>query len=1046
MQIGGMYTIDFARVSKIPKFEVTIKNGDSKRTIKLILLKNSEVLNLNNYTIVVAAKKIDDKDIFNDVKTIDAESGICEVEITEQMLALDMDLPCEIVLYNADGVVASSSNFVISKINSIKEDTNIVSSDEFKALTKALSDVTWVKSGLNSKRDKSTKLTKEDLDMSSDSKKIGLNNLADEVHRAMSGNAQVNPIIPNGSITNEKYANKSISPDKLDMGGAQHILRMTTYAGEKRIPIEYTGISDNSLNLFIKGTLYIGLNNNKEFLISQENGNATIIDGFYNDNGSYEVNIPHNGCLVADYSTSAPTIKLVDNFTQVTKNMLLLARAYRGDLQGGCCHDIFSQRAISQRFMDCVGYSYTSQNPILLTTPSNPTYHTLTIESNGYIWILGYNGVEYYNYWSIFNPTTNLNFSFGEFDEITGKFKFELEHNEIAYIDTTDNTVKKSNYLHIGANKILLARNSFGRLTHGVFSDMLEQTTRSYIDSMSPLDWKGSRPKTGFLKSESYANANKLDPITFTSLTDGVLTLTLKDRFYICLNNGSETALDPRAIDYTDSRIIQNPFVGIYNYDDDTYTVDLKSNQSLVYNIVTNNVELINHYLQIKPFHVLLLRCWESKPAGGILHQAYNDIKLDHINSNIDNYNTIRDNIALKFSSNKNVMVAHRGLSQLAPENTLPAYELAGKYGFWGAECDIYEAADGHFVLMHDSTLDRTTNGTGNIEDFTLAQIKELTIDEGANIYKYPNLKVPTLEEFLLVCKKWSLTPVIEIKSMNTSSAKKFLDIINKWGFEHQAVVISFSKPVMEVLRQESKNIILQPLLDLTIENIDYCYNLGKNTMMDSYYENITKENIEYAHSKGILVNCWTVDNASKKDELFRLGIDMITTNIVIHNHNINNYVSERSMIKGEDKYKSYIHSSLSKTTNEVLQARQYKYLSDIDGLRINDDLTSKGAIVIPLNDIELGDIIVATADFKYISGEAPKIAVDYVYDGGFQQQLYTQAQPKTDEWQTITLECIVKRENDPSINSRYDVLFGTWTTDAGEFEVKNIKMIKKLI
>ena len=141
MRIGGMYTIDFTRVSKIPKFSVTIKKGDSKRTIELILLQNSQAINLDDYTVTVAAKKSDGNDIFNDVKIIDAENGICEVEITEQMLATNLDLPCEIILYGADGTVASSSNFVIGIVQSVRNEESIVSSSEFTALSKALTEV-----------------------------------------------------------------------------------------------------------------------------------------------------------------------------------------------------------------------------------------------------------------------------------------------------------------------------------------------------------------------------------------------------------------------------------------------------------------------------------------------------------------------------------------------------------------------------------------------------------------------------------------------------------------------------------------------------------------------------------------------------------------------------------------------------------------------------------------------------------------------------------------------------------------------------------------
>ncbi|WP_277232460.1 BppU family phage baseplate upper protein, partial [Romboutsia timonensis] len=141
MKIGGTNTIDFARVSKLPKFVIDVKSRDRKRVVSLILLENNTPINLNNYTVTVAAKKSDGNDIFNDVTVVDAKNGICEVEVTEQMLALDTDLPCEIVLYGEDGTVATSSNFVIGKISSVRDENSIISSSEFTGLTKALSEV-----------------------------------------------------------------------------------------------------------------------------------------------------------------------------------------------------------------------------------------------------------------------------------------------------------------------------------------------------------------------------------------------------------------------------------------------------------------------------------------------------------------------------------------------------------------------------------------------------------------------------------------------------------------------------------------------------------------------------------------------------------------------------------------------------------------------------------------------------------------------------------------------------------------------------------------
>ena len=85
--------------------------------------------------------------------------------------------------------------------------------------------------------------------------------------------------------------------------------------------------------------------------------------------------------------------------------------------------------------------------------------------------------------------------------------------------------------------------------------------------------------------------------------------------------------------------------------------------------------------------------------------------------------------------------VAHRGYSNYAPENSIPAFELAGKIGFWGIETDICETSDGQFVCMHDDTLDRTTNGSGAISDYTLDDLSQFQIDYGNYLDTNENLK-----------------------------------------------------------------------------------------------------------------------------------------------------------------------------------------------------------------------------------------------------------------------------------------------------------------
>ena len=251
-------------------------------------------------------------------------------------------------------------------------------------------------------------------------------------------------------------------------------------------------------------------------------------------------------------------------------------------------------------------------------------------------------------------------------------------------------------------------------------------------------------------------------------------------------------------------------------------------------------------------------------------------VRLDNIDEQLDKIVSLSNNSNVDLMRTKRI--AHRGYNVLAPENSIPAYELAAEYGFWGGECDVTETLDNEFVLMHDDTIDRTTNGTGKVSSYTLEQLKNFNIDVGNNISLYPNLKIPTLDEFLLTCKKIDLVPVIEIKSISDSNIDKFLDKIRSYGFINKAIIISFNYDLLVKIRNKENRVMLQPLLDLTQENINKCVALGVNTHIDCPYSQVTKENIELAHKKGLLVNAWTVNGENKLNELIDYGIDFITT------------------------------------------------------------------------------------------------------------------------------------------------------------------------
>ena len=138
--------------------------------------------------------------------------------------------------------------------------------------------------------------------------------------------------------------------------------------------------------------------------------------------------------------------------------------------------------------------------------------------------------------------------------------------------------------------------------------------------------------------------------------------------------------------------------------------------------------------------------------------------------------------------------VAHRGYSIEAPENTLPAYRLAKEKGFNYGECDVAFTKDGVAILLHDSSIDRTSNGEGRIENLTYEEV--LQYDFGSWFSEdYAGLKIPTFEEFLDVCKEINLNPYIELKSSGGYTKEQIVslvEMVEQKGMSKVSTWISF--------------------------------------------------------------------------------------------------------------------------------------------------------------------------------------------------------------------------------------------------------------
>ena len=225
-------------------------------------------------------------------------------------------------------------------------------------------------------------------------------------------------------------------------------------------------------------------------------------------------------------------------------------------------------------------------------------------------------------------------------------------------------------------------------------------------------------------------------------------------------------------------------------------------------------------------------------------------------------------------------MIAHRGLSGLEQENTCAAFVAAGNRSYFGIETDIHKTKDGQFVVFHDDTTMRLTDLDWIVEARTLVELRALRLrDMDGNIRG--DLMLPTLQEYLRICKKYEKTAVLELKNpFQRKDIVAVVEIIRQEGWLDHTVFISFDLGNMIHLR---KLLPEQPLQYLVKELTEEAKaNLVKYALdLDIKYSSLTADQVEELHSMGRKVNVWTVDDPKIAVLLVQMGVDYITTNIL---------------------------------------------------------------------------------------------------------------------------------------------------------------------
>src|SRR5215208_2979139 len=241
------------------------------------------------------------------------------------------------------------------------------------------------------------------------------------------------------------------------------------------------------------------------------------------------------------------------------------------------------------------------------------------------------------------------------------------------------------------------------------------------------------------------------------------------------------------------------------------------------------------------------------------------------------------------------VNLAHRGASAQAPENTIEAFRLAVEAGAGGLELDVHMTLDGHTVVIHDATVDRTTNGSGAVSEMTLKELRGL--DAGHNFspdggptrpYRGRGVRVPTLGEVLEVFPLVALN--IEIKASTPGIEEIVLGILREANALGRVLVVSTSHDVVKRFRKVSGGNtftgasrweigIFYGSSRFRLERlVRPAYDALQVPLRHRGIQVVTPRFVRAAHARGVRVDAWTINQADEMRRLLDLGVDVIMT------------------------------------------------------------------------------------------------------------------------------------------------------------------------
>lgn len=224
---------------------------------------------------------------------------------------------------------------------------------------------------------------------------------------------------------------------------------------------------------------------------------------------------------------------------------------------------------------------------------------------------------------------------------------------------------------------------------------------------------------------------------------------------------------------------------------------------------------------------------------------------------------------------------AHRGASGYAPENTLVSFKKAVEMGADGVELDIQLTKDDEIVVIHDETIDRTSDGSGWVKDMTLSELRKYKYNKTKS--EYENVTIPTMREVFELLKPTNLFINIELKTgviFYPQIEEKILSLTKEMGMEDRVIYSSFNHySVMKIreLKPDAKVGFLYS--DGPIDMPSYGVKHGVDALHPAFYNLQFDDFVKECKEKNLKLHVWTVNEKDHIQACIDMGIDAIITN-----------------------------------------------------------------------------------------------------------------------------------------------------------------------